>query len=114
MPRPSFSTIDAFNSGWVSRLNANFTKVLGAPFPITISTSLTQLAIDYDPKLYQDCLAVITDEDVLCISDGTSWDRYMKQIPYQADSTASTISDAKDDLNTLLTSLRTYGWMDPS
>jgi hypothetical protein len=111
MAQPSIPSFSAATSGWVARLNSAFGQVLNTPLPIAISTSLTQLATDFNPKLYKDCLALITDENVLCISDGTDWDRYLKQLPYQADSTASTVSDAKDDLNTLISALRTYGWM---
>lgn len=72
MARPSHVGISSGLEGWDGEIDDNFDLVFSTPIPIAIYDDFASLPA---AASYEDCLAVIVDEDVLCISDGSNWKR---------------------------------------
>jgi len=77
MSRPSHVTISSGLEAWDGEVSDNFDLAFSTPFPIAIYANFAALPA---AGSYDECLAVISDEDILCISNGTTW----KRIGYQA------------------------------
>jgi len=113
-PAPHNRALNSSESGWVSRLNENFSECLDEPFPIGLYADVTALGTAADPKLFKDCLALVgvSGSAVLYSSDGTTWNLFRAQLDNIADlPTAPPISDIKDAYNDLLADMLAKGWM---
>lgn len=114
-PAPHNRPLNSSSSGWVSRLNENFSECLDEPFPIGLYADTTALLAAADPKLFKDCLALVgaSGSAVLYSSDGTSWSLSRAQLANIADLVpgVATISDIKDAYNSLIGDAQTKGWM---
>lgn len=112
MARPALVLIDAQNSGWVSRLNVNFQKLLDLPFPIFFPADLTELDTYY-PGLYAGCLAVLQSDYKIYKSNGATWQLYDTKLSFIANlNTGScTLADIKNTYNSLLSDMRSKGMM---
>ena len=106
MSRPALSDIDRTDSGWLTKVNANFEKLLDAPFPMDQEASTGALP---NAKLYKDCYVLVGD--VLYQSDGTSWGTKQLNFIADLDTGTATVSDIKTAYNNLLADLQAKGWM---
>lgn len=112
MSRPSLVAIDVQNTGWVSRLNANFQKCLDYPFPICFPADETALDT-FNPGLYAGCLAVLQSDYRIYKSNGTSWEIYDTILDYIADldTGTATLADVRNAYNALLSDMQNKGLM---
>ena len=112
MARPSISSMDVTKTGWVATLNSNFTKILGAPFPIYLATDKATLDAIL-PALYVKCFALVATDSRLYVSNGVTWDLYDAKLNFIADMNpgVSTISDIKTAYNNLLADMKSKNMM---
>jgi hypothetical protein len=112
MSRPSLVAVDPTSSGWVSRLNANFAKLLDTPFPIYLAANSTALDVN-NAGLYVNCLAVVETNHRIYRSNGTSWELYDKKLTHIANlnTGTATITDIKNAYNALLADMVAKGFM---
>lgn len=111
MSRPVQEALDSTSADWVTRLNSNFEKVLDAPVPFALFASVSALNSAHNPKLYTGCFALVGEDTY--ISDGTSWELYVKQLDYIADldTGTATVEDVKNAYNALRIDLIAKGYM---
>lgn len=72
MARPDHVPISSGLAGWDGEVDDNFDLIFVTPVPLADYASFASLPLVSD---YDDCIAVITDEHLLVISDGTNWQR---------------------------------------
>lgn len=109
MSRPALSDINRSVTGWVSAFNSNFEKLIDGPFPIGSYASTGDFP---NAKLYKDCIA--ETGGVLYKSDGSTWKVFRERLSYLADldGGTATVSDIRTALNTVLSGLKSKGWME--
>lgn len=78
MARPTPATISSGLAAWDGEVDDNFGLIFSTPLPLAIYASFAALPA---AASYDNCIAVITDEDVMCISDGTNWQRFSPGSP---------------------------------
>ncbi len=80
MARPVHVPISSGLAAWDGEVDDNFDLVFVTPLPLGEYADFASLPLASD---FEDCIAVIVDEDVLCISDGTNWQRLGAGAPPQ-------------------------------
>ena len=114
-PAPHNNPVNSSETGWVSRLNANFEDCLDSPFPMGQFTDSTALTTAHNPKLFKDCLALVgaSGSVVLYSSDGATWSPYREQLTFIADLVpgVATVTDIKNAYNGLLADMTAKKWM---
>lgn len=114
-PSPHNRPINSSASGWVSRLNENFSEILSEPFPMVLYADVAALSTAKDARLNKDCLALVGASGSARIykSDGTNWEPYREQLANIPDlnPATATVSDVKDAFNLLVTDMVSKGWM---
>ena len=112
MSRPALVPVDPKTAGWVSRLNANFAKLLDTPFPIYLAADSTALDAN-TAGLYTNCLAVLQTDYRIYRSNGTTWELYDAVLDYIADldTGTATITTIKNAYNALLADMVAKGLM---
>jgi len=78
MARPTPATISSGLAAWDGDVDDNFGLIFTTPVPIAIYANFGALPA---AASYDNCIAIITDEDVMCISDGTNWQRFSPGSP---------------------------------
>ena len=111
MSRPILEALASSTSGWVDRLNANFSKCIDTPFPMGLFADTATLDAAYNAKKYKDCFALVSS--VLYISDGTSWVPYREPLDFVSDldTGTATVADVKNAYNALSADLQLKGYM---
>jgi len=72
MARPEHVAISSGLAGWDGEVDDNFDLIFVTPVPISLYDDFGDLPT---ASLYDNCLAIIEDENVLCISNGSTWVR---------------------------------------
>lgn len=111
MARPILDAVVREAATWLSSLNDNFEKLMDAPFPIVSVVDVGTLASTHNAKLYQDCIAEAGG--VLYKSDGAVWKVFRERVALLADLDPGTATETtiRTALNTLLSGLKSKGWM---
>lgn len=107
MSRPTRRNITSGIAAWDADTDENFSKVFDAPFPMFQETDAGSLPA---ASSYDSCFALVND--ILYVSDGTSWAPYLGTSANVPDSTATTAADMASDFNDLLSALKTAGIME--
>lgn len=112
MARPSRTPINVVSTGWVSRLNSEFQKLLEAPFPIYMAADTTALTAK-TAGLFTNCLAVVQTDHRIYRSNGSAWILYDKKLNFiaQLNPASATITDVKNAYNSLLADMQSKGMM---
>lgn len=118
MTKPTFSPVAilAAIEGWDAPVTDNFSALedlITDPWPLDeyVIAATPPAASSYDR-------CIIAREDatagwLLAVSDGSNWKLIPKQAAAQADSTAASVTDLKNDFNALLAKLRATGVIAP-
>jgi hypothetical protein len=111
MSRPQRTPLDASSPGWVTRFNDLAESIVEAPLPLVQYASEGALNTAKDPRLNQDCLALVGSD--LYTSDGSSWSLYREQLTFVADldTGTATVEDIKNAFNGVLADMQAKGWM---
>lgn len=92
--RPQKVEFDAGTEGWDGAVRDNFDSILEAPFPIFRVVTAATLTSAYAADEYEECIALAQDTGAIYLSDGTTWNRLVPQMPYDGSPTATTLRDA--------------------
>jgi len=106
----AMQTISGSDALWWQKMNANFTALVNAPFPLKTYTDVSALTTAKNPKLYKNCLALING--IKYQSNGTTWIP-LQQLSARADLVPGSVSfaDVKTAYNNLLADLRAKHWL---
>ncbi len=111
MARPERNIIGSGIAAIDGDIDANFSLMTESPFPIVITATTSTLASSFPAANYDDCLALVTADSRLYISDGAVWTLYDRKSLLVADSSAADATQMATDFNTLLAALQTAGLM---
>jgi len=112
MTRPIPPTVTPGDENWDAPMAQNLELMFERPQPLHDETSIANLEAAYPAASNDGCVAVVDDATlgwILVISDGTSYVPIGKQVAFQADSTATTVSDLKNDFNALMAKMQASG-----
>jgi len=112
MARPVLDSVDMRLSGWKDKINDNFEKLYGAPFPFPVLTQAVPGIFDQDARLFDQCIGVFGE--ILYVSDGVNWiETDHENLDFIADLNpgTATLNDVLVAYNGLLVDLRAKGWI---
>jgi len=112
MPRPSLESVNMSLAGWKDRINSNFQKLYGAPYPWGIMTQTVPGIFDQDPRLFDQCVGVFGQ--LLYVSDGTAWvetDHEILDFIPDLNPGSAVLGDVLGAFNSLVGDLRTKSWI---
>lgn len=104
MARPTLTDVASGEQGWDSTINDNWDVLLSGPFPIKEYANYAAL-----PAAGADnarCVAALTDEHRLVISNGSTWLRLPTMAAAVADASGWADATAQTKFNALLAALR--------
>lgn len=114
-PAPHNRSLNSSSTGWVSRLNENFSECLDEPFPMAMYADVTALGTAADARLYSGCRALVGSSGsvVEYTSDGTNWVPARTPLNFIADldTGTATVADVRTAYNGLLADAQAKGWM---
>lgn len=110
MARISYTALASGQQGWDATINGNLAVAFDGPFPFKEYATYGALPAAGADNVR--CVAALTAEHRLVISNGTIWLRMPTMAAAQADSVAATLAALVIDFNLLLAKLRDTKVMD--
>lgn len=113
MARPSPTTIQSTLEAWDADVTNNFNLVFAGPLPLVVYANFAAIPA---ANQFDQCLVSFNDATagwIMALSNGTTFRKVGVQAAAEADSTATTVANLKNDFNSLLAKLRTAGLLAP-
>ncbi|MCZ2418684.1 MAG: hypothetical protein LC123_02415 [Burkholderiales bacterium] len=103
MARPEHTEVVQGQNSWDSTINDNFGLIFNTPLPPKQYADYASLPA---ASSYDRCVAMVVDENVLVMSNGTTWLRMGTQAALVADASGWADATAQTKFNDLLTALK--------
>ncbi len=93
MVRPQKVPVVTATPGWDAAVNQNLDNIYDKPLPPFQATDLTDLTTNFPASQYEQCIAIAGDTKIVYYSNGTTWNRLVPLMAYDASPTATTLRD---------------------
>lgn len=108
MARPLLNSIAPGLAAWDADVDQNFSLLTESPLPVYVEDTVGELPT---ASSYEDCIALVSSDYGIYVSDGVSWENIIPVSDNQANSTATDVAGLVSDINTLLANLIAAGIM---